>query len=143
MQVWTIEVADAQVASAASWRRAYGEWLVEAAVTHGAKDWTWVVRPWGVLVELVFEDEADWLRFRATPGVQASLDAVPDLVNGIWVYSGRGGSSAARVPRRPRPTRSSDSAPLPEPDLEPEMWQQPIGGRVHHLVVAEGCAAFR
>ncbi|MDQ2739727.1 MAG: hypothetical protein M3Y35_14160 [Actinomycetota bacterium] len=98
MQVWTIEVADAApVASAGSWRRAHGAWLVEAALTHGAKDWTWVVRPWGVLVELSFDDEADWLRFRATPAVQAALDAAPDPVNGIWVYSGRGGSSAARV----------------------------------------------
>jgi len=63
MQVWTIEVADAApVASAGSWRRAHGEWLVEAALTHGAQEWTWVVRPWGVLLELSFDDEADWLR---------------------------------------------------------------------------------
>ncbi len=130
MQVWTIEVADAApVASGGSWRRAHGEWLVEAALTHGAKDWTWVVRPWGVLVELSFDDEADWLRFRATPAVQAALDAAPDPVNGMWVYSGRGGSSAARVPRHPRPFRSSDSAPLPEPDPEPVPWQQPLGSR--------------
>ncbi len=138
MQVWTIEVADAApVASAGSWRRAHGEWLVEAALTHGAKDWTWVVRPWGVLVELSFDDEADWLRFRATPAVQAALDAAPDPVNGMWVYSGRGGSSAARVPRRPRPVRSSDSAPLPEPDPEPALWQQPLGSRASRVPLAE------
>ncbi len=130
MQVWTIEVVDAApVASAGSWRRAHGEWLVEAALAHGVKDWTWVVRPWGVLLELIFSDEGDWLRFRATPAVGAALDAAPDPVNGLWVYSGRGGSSASPVRRRPRPLRSSDGAPLPEPEPEPELWQQPLGRR--------------
>lgn len=139
VRVWTIEVANAtSAASASSWRRAHGERLVEAAITHGAKEWTWVVRPWGVLLELGFSDEADWLRFRATPAVQAALDAVPDPVNGIWVYSGRGGSSATRVPRRPRPVRSSEGAPLPEPEPEVAPWQHPLGRREVRMPLANG-----
>ncbi|MGI8415066.1 MAG: hypothetical protein ACR2P2_02435 [Nakamurella sp.] len=89
------------------------------------------------VVELSFADEADWLRFRATPAVQAALDTAPDQVNGVWVYSGRRGSSAARVPRRPRPLRSSDGAPVPEPDPEPAPWQQPLGSRASHMPLAD------
>jgi len=129
MDVWTIEVADGPTMSARSWRRAHGELLTEAAITHGAQEWTWVVRDWGVLLEVTFADESDWLRFRATPAVRAALDAAPDPVNGMWVYSGRGGSSASRVPRRPKPRSQSDGAPMPEPEPEPSPWQQPLGLR--------------
>lgn len=130
VDVWTIEVADGAGQSAQSWRRAHGERLVEAAITHGAQEWSWVVRDWGVLLEVTFRDEADWLRFRATPAVQAALDAAPDPVNGMWVYGGRGGSSASPLPRRPRPRRLSDGAPRPEPEPEPSPWQQPLGRRM-------------
>lgn len=130
MAEWTIEVADGRAASARAWRMAHEERLIEAALTHGAQDWHWVVRDWGVLLELTFRDEADWLRFRATPAVQAALDAAPDPVGGMWVYSGRGGSSASPMPRRPKPRRSSDGAPTPEPEPEPSPWQQPLGLRL-------------
>ena len=129
VDVWTIEVADGPRLSAHAWRRAHGELLVEAAVTNGAQEWTWVVRDWGVLLEISFRDEGDWLRFRDTPAVQAALDSVPDPVSGMWLYSGRGGSSAARMPRHPKPRRRLDGAPLPEPELEPFPWQQPLGLR--------------
>lgn len=137
MDVWTIEVADAPRLSAWSWRRAHGELLVEAAVTHGAQEWTWVVRDWGVLLEITFRDEGDWLRFRGTPAVQAALDSAPDPVSGMWVYSGRGGSSAARIPRYPKPRRLSDGAPLPEPEPKPSPWQQPLGLRHGQLPLAQ------
>lgn len=136
MDVWTIEVADGPTMSAAEWRRAHGEWLTEAALTHGAQEWDWVVRGWGVLLEVTFGDESGWLRFHATPAVQAALDAAPDPVSGTWVYHGRGGSSACRVPRRPRPIRRPDAAPGPEPDQEAFFWQQPLGRRHSELVVA-------
>jgi hypothetical protein len=135
MDFWTIEIADGPTWSAASWRRAYGERLVEAAVTNGAKEWSWVDRGWGVLLEVAFTDESGWLRFRGTPAVRAALDAAPDPVNGRWIYSGRGGSSGSMVPRRPRPIRGADGAPLPEPDHEPELWQHPVGLR--HCGAAE------
>ena len=111
----TIEVLDVPAGPAWSWQESYGPRLVEAALTHGAQDWRWVRRDWGVILELVFPDESDWLRFRATPAVRAALDAVPDPVNGLLVYPGRGGSSAAGVPRRPRPSPVAGSAALPEP----------------------------
>ena len=116
MEFWTIEVLDGPRYPARQWREAHGERLVEATLTHGGKEWTWLVRDWGVLLEVSFGDESDWLRFRATAAVQAALDAVPDPVRGLFVYAGRGGSSGARVPRRPRPRNRSDGAPLPEPE---------------------------
>lgn len=119
MEFWTIEVAHGPQLSAGRWRDAHGESLVEAALTHGAQEWAWVVRDWGVLLEVAFDDETDWLRFRGTPAVQAALDAVPDPVNGLFVYSGRGGSSAAPVPRRPRVPLGAGAAALPVPDPEP------------------------
>lgn len=118
MEFWTIEILDGPRSSARRWRDAYGERLIEAVVTHGGKEWSWLVRDWGVLLEVSFADESDWLRFRATFAVQAALDAVPDPVHGLFVYNGRGGSSGARVPRRPRPRNQSDGAPLPEPEPE-------------------------
>jgi hypothetical protein len=117
MDFWTIEVADSEDEPARRWWDTYSERLLEVALTHGAKEWDCVHCPWGVLLEVGFDDEEDWLRFRATLAVQAALDAAPDPVNGIYVYSGRGGSSGARVPRRPRPRPRADSAerPIPEP----------------------------
>ena len=88
---------------------------MEAAVTHGAKQWNWAVPDWGVVFELRFADEADWTRFRATPAVGAALDGAPDPINGVFIYPGRGGASGARIPRRPRPRPRVDRA-LPEPD---------------------------
>jgi hypothetical protein len=129
MEFWTIEVADGPSWSATGWRRSHGERLVEAALTHGAKEWNWVIRDWGVLVEISFTDENEWLRFRGTPAVRAALDAAPDPIHGLWIYSGRGGSSPATVPVHPRPHRGSDSAPPPEPEPAPELWQVPLGLR--------------
>src|SRR5690349_1209612 len=112
MEIWTIEVLDGQF-SANVWSDSHREQLVEAAVTHGARDWRWVSRDWGLIFEFEFEDEAAWLRFRATPAVQAALDAVPDPVNGLFVYNGPGGSSGSMHRRRPRPRPAAGAAPLP------------------------------
>jgi hypothetical protein len=125
MEFWTIEVLDGQALSAEQWRQAHGEHLIEAALTNRAHEWAWVSRGWGVLLEVGFLDEVDWLRFRASSAVQAALDAVPDPVNGLLVYSGRGGSSAAPVLRRPRRPRGAGAAALPVPDAEP--MQPPPG----------------
>lgn len=128
---WTLEVVNGET-SALRWQDSYGQALVEAALTHGGNDWRWVSRAWGVILELAFPDEEDWLRFRATPAVRAALDAVPDPVSGLLVYQGRGGSSAAGVSRRPRPAPMRDGVQLPEPDPEPEPpepWLGPQHGR--------------
>lgn len=111
--------------SAQRWKDAHGEALIEAAITHGAKEWNWTFREWGVVLELGFADEADWLRFRATPAVSAALDAVPDPVNGLYVYPGRGGASGARVPTRPRPRPLAGGA-VPD-DPEPVALGRPLG----------------
>ena len=113
---WSIEVRDGAF-TAARWRYAHGEALIEAAVTHGAVEWHWVDPPWGLVLEIAFRDPADWTRFRDLPGVGAALDAVPDRLNGLYIYPGRGGSAGTGQPRRPRPPLRSGAAPLP---TEPE-----------------------
>ncbi len=98
------------------WKDGYGEALLEAAVTNGARRWEWTVIPGGVVLEVAFRDSDEWDRFRALPVVTAALDATPDPVNGLYVYPGRGGSSSARSPRRtPRPAGSGAAAiPIPQ-----------------------------
>jgi hypothetical protein len=123
VEYWTIEVLDAEYAAAAMWRTAYGERLAETAVTHGAKEWGWGARDWGVIFEVAFADEADWLHFRATPAVCAALDAVPDPVNGLLVYSGR------RRQQRGRRAPPSAAQPPLWRRRPPRAEQQPGGPR--------------
>jgi hypothetical protein len=118
MEIWTIEVLDGQF-SADVWSESHREHLVEAAVTHGAKDWRWVRRDWGLVLEVEFDDVDDWVRFRATPAVTAALDAVPDPVNGLFIYLGPGGSSGKRARRRPKPRPAAGAAEIPTPTPPP------------------------
>jgi hypothetical protein len=115
MRWWSIEVRDG-VLPAQRWKDGYGESLLEAAITHGAKRWEWTLMPGAVLLELGFAEDEDWERFRELPVVKASLDATPDPVNGLYVYPGRGGSAGDRLPRRkPRPSGSGAAAmPVPQ-----------------------------
>jgi hypothetical protein len=110
----SIEVLDGEF-PATRWKDAHGSFLTEAALTHGAQEWSWLRRDWGVILEVAFATEDDWARFRALPAVQAALDAVPDPVNGLLVYPGRGGSSGRVVPRWPRPRAGAGAAALPTP----------------------------
>ena len=100
---WSIEISDGEF-SAVGWKDTHGRDLIRTALEHGATDWAWVERPWGVVLELCFPDRvassASWEGFRGSPIVNAALDAVPDPVNGLILYPGRGGSSAASVPSR-------------------------------------------
>lgn len=114
VEYWTIEVLNGEL-SALRWRDAYGDALVEAAHTNLVADWQWTLHPWGVALQVEFTDEEHWLRFRALPVVRAALDAVPDRVAGLLIYTGRGGSHGACVPRRPRPAPSSAAAAAPIP----------------------------
>ena len=116
---WSIEVADGEF-SAASWKDTHGRDLIRTALEHGAEDWAWVERPWGVVLELCFPEDSTvggWSAFREATLVKAALDAVPDPVNGLLMYPGRGGSSGARVPRKPKPAPAAAAAALPEPDI--------------------------
>ena len=64
---------------------------------------------WGVVFEVLFDTEDRWEAFRGLPVVRAALDAVPDPVNGLLIYRGRGGGAGTREPRRPKPAPSSGS----------------------------------
>jgi hypothetical protein len=113
---FSIEVLN-RATSALSWCEAYGDLLIGLALSHGATEWDWQHHPWGHVLEMEFPDEANWDDFRALSAVIAALDAVPDPVNGLLVHRGRGGSSGARWPRRPRPRRGSGAASLPLPEM--------------------------
>jgi hypothetical protein len=114
---WSIEILDAEHAetSAASWRDAYAQTLTESLVTNGAVRWKWFGHSWGVVLEVSFGEEETWLLWRALPGTQAALDAVPDPVSGLLVHRGHGGASGSYVPRTPRIAPTADRVALPEP----------------------------
>jgi hypothetical protein len=118
MEWWSIEVFNGR-SPAARWKDAHGEALVEAALTNGVVDWAWHEYRWGVVLEVAFAAEWRWERFYGLPAVQAALDATPDPVKGLLVHRGRGGSSGARLPRRPRPLAGAGAVELPEPDPDP------------------------
>ena len=126
---WSIEVLSDD-GSATAWRSAYGEALVESALTNGAEQWEWHEFSWGVVFEVAFVDEERWEVWRRLPGTQAALDAVPDPVNGLLVYRGRGGSSGAPSPRRPRLSPGAAAVELPEPQDEEVVLRlaDPTGG---------------
>ncbi len=123
--------------SAAAWRSAYEQMLVESAVTNRALFWEWHDHTWGVVFEVAFADEEHWQAWRRLPGTQAALDSVPDPVNGLLVYRGRGGSSGAPVPRRPllSPGAAAVELPEPEPELPPAALRAEEPGEPHPALV--------
>ncbi|HEY6748933.1 MAG TPA: hypothetical protein VI357_24850 [Mycobacteriales bacterium] len=67
------------------------------------------------MFEVEFDDEDAWEAFRRLPAVQAALDAVPDPVQGLLIYPGRGGSSGRVAPRVTSPILGAGAAALPIP----------------------------
>jgi len=116
---WSIEVLDGPAGPARSWQESRGGALTEAAITNGAYDWRWQTHTWGVLFEIAFASDERWQTYRELPAVRAALDAVPDPVNGLLIYPGRGGSAGRTQPRRPRPVAGAGAAPLPEEPVPP------------------------
>jgi hypothetical protein len=114
---WAIEVLHGEF-SAFQWREAHDSELIEAALTNGALDASWYADRWGVAFEVLFENEEQWERFRNLPAVRAALDAVPDPVNGLLVYRGRGGGAGTRKRRRPKRPPAAGAMALPEPTEE-------------------------
>ncbi|GAA4588063.1 hypothetical protein BJY16_008433 [Actinoplanes octamycinicus] len=135
---WSIEVFDGPRLSAARWQDSHGNALVEAAVTHGAYDWVWHRHSWGVLFEIAFRTDERFAEFRALPAVRAALDAVPDPVNGLLVYPGRGGSSGRVQPRRPLPKAGAGAAPIP---VEPARTDVHLGPTLPPVTTAGVAAA--
>ncbi len=112
---WSIEVLHGEF-SAFRWQEQHDSGLIEAALTNGAVDGAWHADTWGVVFEVCFGHEEQWETFRSLPAVRAALDAVPDPVNGLLVYRGRGGGAPVRQPRTPKPTPSASAVSRPEPE---------------------------
>jgi hypothetical protein len=112
---WSIEVFDVAAQPARGWKDAYQDALTEAAVTHGATYWEWHEHRYGVVFEVLFDSDEQWEAFRELPAVRAALDNVPDPVNGLIIYRGRGGGAGARKPRKPGPAPIASAVKLPEP----------------------------
>jgi hypothetical protein len=116
MAEWfTIEVFSGDKLPAGAWRYSYEDALTEAAVTSGALYWDWYDSQYGVVFEVCFASDGQWAAFRALPVVRGALDAVPDPVNGLLIYRGRGGAAGSRKPRSPKPAPSAAALELDEP----------------------------
>jgi len=98
------------MSSAYRWRDSWADALLEAALTHGVRDWAWQTPDWGVILELDFSSEDNRDAFPGLPLVRAALDVAPDAVLGVFVIPGRGGSQGAAVRRRPRPSPFTEGA---------------------------------
>jgi hypothetical protein len=115
---WSIEVFSADKLPASGWRYAYEDELTEAAITHGALYYEWYDTQYGVVFEVLFTSDTEWEAFRALPAVRAALDGVPDPVNGLLIYRGRGGAAGSASPRKPKPAPGAAALELEEPKEE-------------------------
>ena len=115
---WSIEVFSGDKLPASGWRYAYEDDLTEAAITHGALYYEWHDTEYGVIFEVLFPSDQEWESFRALPAVRAALDGVPDPVNGLLIYRGRGGAAGATKPRKPKPAPGAAALELEEPKEE-------------------------
>jgi hypothetical protein len=115
---WSIEVFSGDKLPASAWRYAYEDELTEAAITHGALYYEWHDSEYGVIFEVLFPSDTEWEAFRALPAVRAALDGVPDPVNGLLIYRGRGGAAGGTKPRKPKPAPGAAALELEEPKEE-------------------------
>jgi hypothetical protein len=112
---WSIEVFSGDKLPASAWRYAYEDELTEAAITNGALYYEWHDSQYGVIFEVLFANDEQWESFRSLAGVRAALDGVPDPVNGLIIYRGRGGAAGSPEPRKPKPAPSAAALELDEP----------------------------
>ncbi|MGH3209576.1 MAG: DUF3073 family protein [Trebonia sp.] len=115
---WSIEVFSGDKLPASEWRYAYEDELTEAAITNGALYYEWHDTEYGVIFEVLFPSDKEWESFRTLPAVRAALDGVPDPVNGLIIYRGRGGAAGATKPRKPKPAPGAAALELEEPKEE-------------------------
>jgi hypothetical protein len=118
----SIEVLDAAF-SASSWKSSYGDVLTTTAVEHGAVEWQWIERSWGVVFEVAFAREREADRWRELPVVIAAFDAVPDPVNGLVYHRGWGGTSGSGEPRHNRPLVGAGGAEVELPDDDADLLE--------------------
>jgi hypothetical protein len=112
---WSIEVFSGDKLPASGWRYAYEDELTEAAITHGSLYYEWHDTEYGVIFEVLFPGDAEFEAFRGLPAVRAALDGVPDPVNGLLIYRGRGGAAGGTKPRKPKPAPGAAALELEEP----------------------------
>jgi hypothetical protein len=112
---WSIEVYSGDKLPASGWRYAYEDELTEAAITHGAIYYEWHDTQQGVVFEVLFSTDEQWEAFRSLPAVRAALDGVPDPVDGLLIYRGRGGAAGSRKPRKPKPAPGAAALELEVP----------------------------
>ena len=74
-----------------------------------------------------------WEAFRALPAVRAALDGVPDPVNGLLIYRGRGGAAGGTKPRKPKPAPGAAALEMEEPRRRVRLPR-----RLHYNVEGEG-----
>jgi hypothetical protein len=122
----SIEVIDAEF-SASSWKYTYGDMLTSTAMEHGAVDWQWIERPWGVVFEVAFPRERSAEFWLELPAVRAAFDAVPDPVGGLVWHRGWGGTSGSSEPRKRSPRAGAGGAEVPLPE-EPEFLEAIAAG---------------
>jgi hypothetical protein len=115
---WSIEVFSGDKLPASGWRYAYEDELTEAAITNGALYYEWHDTEYGVIFEVLFPGDKEWESFRELPAVRAALDGVPDPVNGLLIYRGRGGAAGGTKPRKPKPAPGAAALELEEPKEE-------------------------
>jgi hypothetical protein len=115
---WSIEVFSGEKLPASGWRYAYEDELTEAAITNGALYYEWHDTEYGVIFEVLFPSDTEFEFFRALPAVRAALDGVPDPVNGLLIYRGRGGAAGGTKPRKPKPAPGAAALELAEPKEE-------------------------
>lgn len=115
---WSIEVFSGDKLPASGWRYAYEDELTEAAITNGALYYEWHDTEYGVIFEILFPGDSEWEGFRALPAVRAALDGVPDPVNALLIYRGRGGAAGGTKPRKPKPAPGAAALELEEPREE-------------------------
>ncbi|MGH3280737.1 MAG: hypothetical protein ACRDNW_16590 [Trebonia sp.] len=115
---WSIEVFSGDKLPASGWRYAYEDDLTEAAITNGALYYEWHDTEYGVIFEILFPGDEQWEGFWALPAVRAALDGVPDPVNGLLIYRGRGGAAGGTKPRKPKPAPGAAALELEEPKEE-------------------------
>ena len=121
---WSIEVFSGDKLPASGWRYAYEDELTEAAITNGALYYEWHDTEYGVIFEVLFPGDKEWESFRALPAVRAALDGVPDPVNGLLIYRGRGGAAGGTKPRKPKPAPGAAALELEEPKEERRILKQ-------------------